>query len=138
MSIRIYNRLTWSLVSRFGDRKEHGYLSLIVNVENDEIYIVPHEKEHIMLVEQLLSVDRNYIRKNSDIASHLVPSIIEIQDSEVKGVLTGFSGLESGFKVRHTEEQLDRAHVLVLAFVENGEIPRHPDFEEHVDLKWAA
>jgi hypothetical protein len=66
----------------------------------------------------------------------LVSSIIEIKDDEVYGVVTGFSGAESGYGVRHTEEQFKRAHALVLVFVKEGQILLHPEFKDSIVYRY--
>lgn len=79
MSLKPYPYLDRSIVSRFSDRKKAGYLSVIVNTENGEVY----------------------------------------------GVVTGFSGAESGYGVRHSISDIDKAHEIVRGFVKKGE----PEFK---------
>jgi len=63
--------------------------------------------EHVDFLYKILGTDKIYIQNNLYIASHLIPSIIEIKVEDennsftenVAGILTGFSGAESGYGV---------------------------------------
>ena len=142
MALKIFKRLDWSFVKNFGGRKNQNYTCVIVNVQNKEIYGVPRNMEHIDFLCKLLSMDnikegRDYIKNNPKCAAHLVPSIIELRDNMVYRVITGVSGAEIGYNVRHTKEQLEQALSLVLIFIENGEIVKHPDFGLQLIDKYA-
>ena len=134
---RTYSKLDWSLISRFGDRKKLGYVSIIINVDNGEVYIVPRDTEHIEVLTKILSMDIEDLREHPELAANLVPSIIEIKDEEVYGILTGFSGSESGYNIRHTVKQLDKGHALALKFVEKGNILQHQEFTHKVIYRYA-
>ena len=80
---------------------------------------------------KILSLEnKNEIRENPHIASHLMPSTIEIDNEEnITGVITGISGAEMGYGVRHTEEQLETGHAMILKFIIDGELPISPSFK---------
>src|SRR3989344_7340493 len=106
--MRNYNFLNWDIVHRFGNRKIHGRLSVLVDTENRQIYVVPRNIEHIEFTRRLLSLEGyEEVRLR---ARHLVPSHISILpdlntldlEEKVKGFLTGVCGLEIAYGVKHT------------------------------------
>lgn len=115
--------LTWSLFSKYSGRKQAGFINVFVDVNANEIIPIPRDIEHITFVAEILNCDIQEIKENPAKCSHLVPSIIQISGDYVISVVTGVSGLEIAFKVRHKKEHLQIAHSLVWAFIENGEIP---------------
>src|SRR3989344_2610091 len=126
--MRNYNFLNWDIVHRFGNRKIHGRLSVLVDTEAKQIYVVPRNIEHIEFTRRLLSLG-NYEEVRLR-ASHLIPSHISILpdlntpdlEERVKGFLTGISGLEIGYGVRHTKESLLMAHELTKKFINHGSL----------------
>lgn len=129
-------RLTWKLYDKFGGRKKEGYLSLIVDVKTGIIYPVPLELEHIKFALTLLGKKKEDIEKNPGLASHLIPSLIFVDDvkREVIGVLTGSSGMEPGFGVRHEKKDLNLAYQLVLRFINEGNIKISDDFSRNAKV----
>ncbi|HLC86637.1 MAG TPA: hypothetical protein VJG30_05100 [Candidatus Nanoarchaeia archaeon] len=116
--------LTYKLLELFNNRKRTGLFSVIVNTRIEKVHPVPRYIEHIAFTCKLLKIDKKRLLENPDIASHLVPSNININDKGfIDGIITGISGLELGAKVKHTKYQLDTAHNLVLLFIQNGEVP---------------
>lgn len=116
--------LTYKFLELFGDRKRTGLFSIIVNTKNGRVHPVPRYMEHVSFVCKLLRIDKKKLLEKPDIASHLVPSNININDEGfIDGIITGVSGLEIGARVRHTKESLDIAHTIALQYIQNGEIP---------------
>ena|SRR3989344_7883138 len=134
--MRNYNFLTWDIVNRFGNRKIHGRLSILVDTENKQIYAVPRNIEHVEFTRKLLGLE-NYEEVCLK-ASHLVPSHISVLpdlttndlEEKVKGFLTGISGLEIAYGVRHTKESLIIAHELTKKFVSDGGLPISDNLDE--------
>ncbi len=138
---KVFASLTWATVARFIGRKKAHVLSVICDTENNKIYPVPLEIEHVDWAATILQVTRTEIRQNPSSASHLVPAVIELSPTreEVVGLLTGTSGLEIGFRVRHTKEQLESAHKMTLRFITKGEIPfEESTFSATIIRKWQA
>ena len=128
-----YNKLTWKLFDEFGDRKATGFLSLIIDVHNGVIYLVPHELEHIEFVSKLLNVDKKELKKNPEMAINLIPSMISVNhDDEASGIITGVSGMELGYWITHIKEEMEIAHLLSHKFVDAGEIPKKQSLDKDV------
>ncbi|MEM4336461.1 MAG: hypothetical protein QXG86_00455 [Candidatus Woesearchaeota archaeon] len=129
--MKVYDRLTWGIYNTFGGRKKAGYLSVIVDLSSDIIYPVPLDMEHIDFVSKLLGISKSEIAFDERVKK-FIPSIIEIEDTgievKVSGILTGVSGLEIGCGVRHSKEDLEKAHLKVIDFVNRGELPVAEDF----------
>ena len=141
--MRIYNRLTSDIVHRFGNRKIYGRLSLLVDTETREIYVVSRNIEHIEFTRRLLALD-NYGEVRLK-ASHLVPTHISILpdlsapdlEERVKGFLTGISGLEIAYGVKHPREALLMAHEMTRKFAELGDFPiSHELDEDKVEFRY--
>jgi len=139
--MRIHNRLTWALYNSFGGRKKPGYLSVVVDLKTKTIYPVPLGKEHVKFVaENLLGISEDELSNDTSLAMRIIPSIIEIDGiaGEVKGVLTGVSGVEIGYRVRHLKQDIEKAHGLVIGFIEQGEIPLSEGFKARIEYKYAV
>ncbi len=122
--VKLITRLTWDIVKNYSDRKEEGLIALIVNTNTGEIHLVPRDIEHVDFVCRLLDINKKELKKDPTIVSHIIPSMVIInQEREVVGVITGVSGLELGWGVRHTREALERVHSIIHKFIENGEVP---------------
>ncbi len=120
-----FRKLTWEIVNKFVGRKRPNAIALICDTNTQEVYVVPHEIEHVDFAGLLLGVTQNEIRANPSIASHLVPVTIELNNmhDEVMGMQTGTSGMELGFRVRHSRQQLTTAQAMAQAFIFTGEVP---------------
>jgi len=101
------------LLEEYSDRKSLGVLSFLVDVENKIIYVVPKDLEHMALAAKLLGLRAKDLKNDPQQAAYLVPSNLEFKSGEIKGIVTGISGLELGLKVKHTEKQLEKAHLLI-------------------------
>lgn len=108
--------------------------------QNEIIYPVPIEIEHIDFVSKLRG---NNVRDFPQIALKIIPSNLLIRNSEmpeyteVCGILTGYSGIEVGFGVRHYINDLNLAHKLMKEFVERGEINFSENIEEKIEDKYS-
>ena len=93
------------------------------------MYPVPETMEHIDFACKILRITlKEFLEYRQDFIKaieNLVPSNIEIDPTAltVVGIGTGISGMELGYGIRHTEEQLVKAHAIVKEFVENGDFP---------------
>lgn len=119
------------LVKEFGDRKKPGRLSVVTNLnDNNKIYPVPHNKEHIDIYESLECDVRKWGRL---IPSHIYYSYLEFTDNYfIKSLETGISGVELGYGLTHNNSDLVEGHHLVLNFINNGEIPIDPNFSDKI------
>jgi len=113
---------------KYFNRKGAFIISCVVDVDNNEVVIIPVNQEHINIVSEYLRVDKIDIRDNPDIASHIVPFTLELDICdkrgfpwELKQLLIGVSGLEIGFRVRHTSSQIEKARNLIWKFLEYSE-----------------
>ncbi|MBS3125256.1 hypothetical protein J4211_03320 [Candidatus Woesearchaeota archaeon] len=141
--MKTYDRLTEELRRTYGDRKIPGRLSILVDLcAQPLIYAVPREIEHINFVKELLGTDETQeVRERGTL---LVPSHIDIQPNGqnfhylVCGFLTGVSGLEIAFGVRHPREALKRAHEQTKTFTRIGELSVTTTFsEDKINYKYA-
>ncbi len=138
--MRIHERLSTNLYDVYGGRKKPGYMSVVVNLKEGLIYPVPLNQEHDAFVsKRILDVPLGELRENPGMAEKIIPSIIEIDEikGEVLGVLTGVSSLEMGSGVRHFRDDLEKAHAMVLEFVEKGDFPKSRDFTQKIQYKYA-
>lgn len=104
-------RLTESLFEEYGNRKKVGRLSIVVDTESFVAYAVPIGVEHIDFL-------RAGFGKED---SKFVPVHIDLNSNyDVEAIITGESGVEQGYGVRHTSEQLDIAHQKALELVANS------------------
>jgi len=127
---RTYESLTHSLLNSFGDRKKPGRLSIFVDVEEERIYAVPRETEHI-----------DYAKKLNVDYDKLIPVHIDTENYDglerVVGVVTGVSGLEISGRVRHLASDLEKAHELAWDFIKKGEISVGEVEEDRINYKYA-
>ncbi|HLC32924.1 MAG TPA: hypothetical protein VJJ82_03795 [Candidatus Nanoarchaeia archaeon] len=126
--MKTYDGLTTGLVHEFGNRKEAGKLSLIVDLRDrsPQIYAVPRQIEHVDFVRDIFGLEDQY-----EVQTHgtlLVPTHVFIRPNgwmyqeEVTGYLTGISGLEIAFNVRHPKSALKKAHEEAKLFAQRGEL----------------
>lgn len=122
MKYESYPALTQPILEAYGGRKQKDFICVFVNVKTNEVIPVPINQEHINFAANILSVRRKDIISNPFLCSHLIPSIIQITNKKIVAVVTGASGLEVGFKVKHKLEDLQKAHTLVWNFINLGDI----------------
>ncbi len=118
--MKTYTYITKELLEVYTKRKEHNVLSIVVDIKKDKIYAVPVDKEHVWFVSDLLKRGFDELKEDPSSASHLVPVNIGIENGEIIAVLTGWSGLEAGLGVRHSNEELNKAHEIAWAFINNS------------------
>jgi hypothetical protein len=102
---------------RYGDRKKPGLITFLIDVDKESIYPVPKGMEHVGLACILAKTTRFVIETDPKVVSHLIPSTLEIKEGLLVSVLTGVSGLELGFKVKHKKGDLRKAHRLIWACI---------------------
>ena len=105
--------LSKKILKKYYGRKQEALISLIIDVAKEKIYPVSKHLEHIDVAELLLGKTKKELAANPKLAAHLIPSTIEIINGQVTGVITGISGLELGFGVRHNRKDLHKAHEII-------------------------
>jgi len=140
--VKSFPRLSQAVVDQFIGRKKALSLSVVVKVDKLEVFPIPQGIEHVDYVPIILGVEREDIEQNPALAEKIIPAVIEFWYGEqlnliVKSVFTGFSGLEIGFGVRHERVDLESAHARVLQFVEEGDFEKAPDFQHHIQYRYA-
>ena len=131
---------TEELFKKYSDRKHTGVLALIFDCKKRKYLPVPRNMEHFALLVQLISEEE--IKNNTLKAANFVPVTLTFVPgtNEIKGVIIALSGLEMGYKITHTKEQLDLVHVITLdtigKAVRKGILQLHKDFQCHVNYKW--
>lgn len=133
MVLTIPKKLTPALLNVFLDDKDE--LRLIVNTEKQKLYLIRKKSYHAEVASEILGVEESDIVKNPEIASHLVSSMIRIVNNKVDYVVTGMGSLELICKVKHTREQLQLAHELVIAFVNDGLLEIDETFRDNIVYK---
>jgi hypothetical protein len=116
-------KLTHALLEDYGDRKKPGNLSVVTDVLRGIITPVPRDVEHIVFVARYLKVTKEQFKDQPALAARIVPTNIQIENGTVVGVVTGICGMELGLGVRHTPDDLQKAHNLVMQFIAAGEFP---------------
>lgn len=123
MAIRYYHELTQALFNAYGHRKEYGIISFFYDVEAKAFIAVPYETEHADLASKILGVKKEEL-KFYDSAKKLIPVNIKIDvDNHISKILIGFSGLEIGFKVKHSKKDITKAKRATIKFIKHGEFP---------------
>jgi len=112
--MKTIEKLEWGTFNGFGNRKKTGRLSILVDVNSKQIYPVPLKQEHIDFANRVKGISG---------LEKLIPSHIDIEEwSGVIRVITGICGMEINFGIRHTSEDVERAHRIAVDYVKNGEI----------------
>ncbi len=127
--------LTQKLIEMYGNRKRKGRLSVVVNTSNSDVYVVPKNKEHINYCLNLVGDDVRKLEKI--VPSHINYDTVESL-YEVISIITGESGMERGYGVRHRHDDLNIAHQRVLDFVHNGKIFVHPNLESRIIYDYSS
>ena len=125
--------LTKIILEEFGDRKHESRLSVITDLnEEGRIYVIPHNKEHIEFCTELVGDTRKLKR--------VIPTHIDYRKSSdnyiIDSIITGESGMEQGYGIRHTPEDLLEAHNNVLRFIYDGEITLMSGFTSRIVNKY--
>jgi len=127
--------LTKKLLEEFGDRKHKGRLSVITNLnEGEAIYPIPHKKEHIEFCTELVG---DAIKLTKVIPSHIRYDKVE-EEYEITSIITGESGMEQGYGIRHAKTDIDAAHRRILEFVNSGEVLINPNIESRIIYKYLS
>jgi len=134
--------LRYSLLSPlYFPRKKENQLCLIVDTKEEKIYPVPVKIEHIDFASRIIGYK---ITENLEDASKIVPSNIIMGVSGmndisyvVEQIITGVSGMEIGYRLRHSHQQLEKAHKLVRKFVDDGEFQKSKNFSEKIIKRYA-
>ncbi|MEK6952803.1 MAG: hypothetical protein AABX29_07350 [Nanoarchaeota archaeon] len=119
--INYYTKLKAEIKETFGDRKQRGLLSLLYDAKKNAFIPIPTNKEHIEIVTELLKKTKTQVIENPGLASHLIPVNVFFKDEKVTEILVGISGIEMGYKVRHSKEDLVKAHNASWNFVKKGD-----------------
>ncbi len=137
---KAFRFLTWGVFNNYIGRKKANLFSVIVDTNDGSIYPVPTDTEHIDWAAQILGCTRDDIRQDPSMASHLIPVVIETSPppEELRRVVIGTCGMEIGYRVRHTAEQLERGRAMVMEFLEGGEVPLAKDLQPEVVKRWLA
>ncbi|MEM4336463.1 MAG: hypothetical protein QXG86_00465 [Candidatus Woesearchaeota archaeon] len=141
---KAFKSLSYSLINPnagYFPRKKSNQLCVVVNTQSNLIYPVPINIEHIDFASKILGFP---LGENLEDASKIVPSNIFISATGINDIIdkvikveTGISGMEIGYGLRHTYEQLQKAHNLVKNFVLSGEVPVSLSLEEKIITKYA-
>lgn len=145
MKPKSYDCLIFPILSEgagYFPRKQPDQLCVVADTTNSKIYPVPIAIEHVDFVSELLGC---HITEDLLGASRFVPSNIIIRlkgangviDNKVMEIITGVSGMEIGYNLRHTPGQLQKAHGLANTFVVSGEIPQDEEFKSRIIRKYS-
>ncbi len=138
MKQKSYDFLTWAAISNYGDRKEPGRFSVVVDLPAGTVYAVPREVEHKDFLCTLLGRTEEEIKQNPSMVKRIVPVHIDLNgQDEVYRIITGLSGFEQIYRVKHSIEDLQAAHQRALKFVEQGEAPCVQTLEAKIDGRYA-
>ena len=124
--------IQWEQFGKYGGRKHEGRLSLLADAVEEKFYLMPLNMEHIAYA-TLLSPAPNPGPQDLQryIPVHIFVEDIgeKIADTQrcVVGLMTGESGMEQGFGVRHTMKDMQWARTKTLEMIAQGEIPLSPN-----------
>ncbi len=106
------------------------FLRFLVDVRNSKVYILPPKmkgsKEHVDAAVSILGLkNREDIKRNPEIAKHLVDCYISIEEGKVKEILVHYSlcSLVTWGNVKYEPEDIDKAYGIIWKFVHEGKIP---------------
>ncbi len=137
MKPKSYDFLTWAAISNYGNRKERGRFSVVVDVPTGTVYAVPCDVEHKDFLCALLGKTEQDIKQNPACVTRIVPAHIDLNgQDEVYRVLTGISGFEQIYRVKHSIKDLQAAHNRVLEFVKQGEAPCVQTLDAKIDGRY--
>jgi len=134
--VRSCDSLTQSVVNGYGNRKIFGRLSVLVDVSENLIYPLPRDLEHIEFVKAHFS--ELAVNNGTIVPSHIQLEMTSSGLEEVIGIITGVSGMEIGYGIRHDRIDLEKAHAAVLEFVNNGEFSISSHKQDKIEYKYAA
>jgi len=123
MKPKTFEALTWAAVSEFGNRKQAGRVSFVVDITTKRVFAVPREIEHKDFLCALIGRTQEEIRQNPSYALGIVPVHVDLNaQDQVYRIVTGRSGAEAFYHIKHGEEELQAAHDKTVEFVQNGEV----------------
>ncbi len=135
MKPKSYLYLTWSAISQFGDRKKAGRFSILINANTKDVFAVPRNMEHKDFLCGLLRTTAEALTEQPELITHLIPVHIDLKPDSIE-IITGLSGFEQVYHVRHTRDNLHAAHQRAKAFVAQGEV-EYQTLEEKIDYRYA-
>lgn len=136
MKYPAYPVLTWSILETYGGRKQAGFISVFVNMKTNEVIPIPIGQEHIEVASDILGATKEDILFNPSICAHLIPGIIQLTNKKIVAVVTGASGMEIGYNVRHYVTDVQKAHTIIWSFITSGEIPVGQLLENRIIRKY--
>ncbi|MBI4150572.1 hypothetical protein HY492_00440 [Candidatus Woesearchaeota archaeon] len=116
-------RLCWSTVQGYGDRKKPGRVSFLYHAETGHCYVVPREIEHKDYLCLVLDLEAEAIRANPSVASRIIPFDVDLKLDQVVSLRIGRSGIEPTYHVTHSVDDLKKTFQAAHRFVSRGEIP---------------
>lgn len=120
--------LTEEIFEKYGNRKKDKRLSIIVDTKNFIAYAVPKEIEHIEFL-------RKYFGKED---SKFVPVHLDFNDEfDISAVITGESGVEQGYGIRHTTDELIIAQQKALELISSSIFSASEDCEYKLCYEYA-
>jgi hypothetical protein len=138
MKPKAFSELNWSVFTQFCGRKKIGHINVVTDVQTKLVYPIPIDEEHKTFVPRIIGFDLEMLRADSTLFRRFIPTVIATEFDEVTGVRTGFSGLESGFNVKHSPVDLEVGHALAKAFIGNGEVTVSENFKDYgIDYRYS-
>ena len=138
--VKSYTKLDSNVINQFLGRKKALMLAVVTNIETNEIFPIPCDFEHIDYVHKIVGISKLELVEDISLAKNIIPSIIEFDYDEefliVKSLVSGVSGLEIGFRLRHRKLDLEKGHKLVLDFIKNGEFRLSSNFKDAINPKY--
>ena len=134
------HKLTWDMVVKSAGDKLPCAARFLYDIAKDRFITVPKNKQHRDMAARYLRVAVRDLEKDfvAQRASKLIPFVVEIDENkEVKGLMTGFSSLETGHNIRHEKRDLRRASLEALKFISQGDIKRSAKFKEVLTYRFA-
>lgn len=131
--IQWMGKLTPDIVKQFGNRKKPGRVSVVTDMDTLNVFLVPHSMEHIDFITKKLRISdcRRIIPTHIDM-------ILDHEQERVGELITGVSGVEQGYGVRHTREDIDMAHNIVYSAVQRGEFYFARDYKDRKEYEFSV
>jgi len=139
----MFRELTLDKYEEFAHRKKSGRISFLVLPYKEQIYYVPRAIEHIDFASNLLSLNPSF----GDI-SFLIPTHIdtkmELKEDRwgmaiyILKLISGVSGMETGYGVRHKKEDIIEAHKMIVRLIDGANPPFYRDdsFSEDIVMRY--
>lgn len=123
--LQIIETLSQEEIRGYYNNKIGGYIPLLIDTKNSDIYLLEKETDTFGFACNLLNKKKEELKKDSFLASHLVSSTLIIDKKGfIANVTIGVSSLEIVGKIIHTKGELEKANALLTKLLSKSSVVR--------------